>query len=296
MIRDREVIAETVQQEQFTSLYTTEAVKWIDDHRDQPFFLYLAHNMPHAPIIAPARREIVNPSPTSPEPFGGSAERSASSEPEISRLVEVEDPYGDVIEGLDRSVGAIVSATEAAQIAENTLIIFTSDNGPWTVFGPRHAGTAAPLRGEKSTTWEGGMRVPTIFYWPGKIAPAVIDGIGANLDLYATFAALVGGEEPSDLPGYQSEDLCGTLLDAEPSPRTTWLYERSAYRSGDFKIHLQTRSPTNPHTRQKTPSISHDPPLLYNLADDPGENHNIAGQHPEVVARLRAESAELLTQ
>ena len=142
-------------------------MKWIEQERDQPFFLYLAHNMPHAPVFA------------SPK-FQGTSKGGR---------------FGDVVEEIDWSVGQVVQAIKDKGIEENTLVIFTSDNGPWTMFGP-HGGVTGPLRGEKGTSWEGRYRVPGIFRWPGKIKTAVVDGLAANLDLYATFSKLAGGSTP----------------------------------------------------------------------------------------------------
>lgn len=260
LIRGREVEEFPANQELFTQRYTQEAVKWIRAKKDERFFLYLAHNMPHAPVFA------------SPE-FQG---RSAGGR------------FGDVVEEIDWSVGEVMKAVKESGIDDNTLIVFTSDNGPWTVFGP-HGGTAAPLRGEKSTTWEGGLRVPGIFRWPGKIKPGVVDGIAANLDLYATFAALCGGSVPSDKPGFMSQDLSGALLRGEPSPRTNWLYHTAAYRSGKFKIHTAINHPTDPETRKKTPVTRQETPLLFDLDADIGEWHDIAAEQPEVAARLLQE-------
>ena len=178
-----------------------------------------------------------------------------------------------------------MKAIKDAGIDEQTLVIFTSDNGPWTVFGP-HGGTAAPLRGEKLTTWEGGLRVPGIFRWPGKITPAVVDGIAANLDLYATFAALAGGSVPAEKPGFMSQDLSGTLLRGIPSPRTQWLYDSSAFRSGKYKIHTDTLPPTDPVNRKGTPRTRHDPPLLFDLESDLGEQRDLAAEQPGIVERL----------
>ncbi|MFK8110774.1 MAG: sulfatase [Rubripirellula sp.] len=263
LIRGREVIEFPVNQELFTKRYTEEAVKWIDANKQQPFFLYLAHNMPHAPVFA------------SPE-FQG---RSAGGR------------YGDVIEEIDWSVGQIVQAISDAGVSEKTLVVFTSDNGPWTMFGP-HGGTAGPLRGEKGTSWEGGYRVPGIFCWPGKIKPSVVDGLAANLDLYATFASLVGAEPPRDLKGYISKSLVGTLLREEASPRQQWFYSTgsTAFRSGSYKIHLTTKvRSSNPDTRKREPMGQHDPPLLFDLSKDLGEKQNLNAEHPEVVTRLLAE-------
>ncbi|MAM90671.1 MAG: arylsulfatase [Opitutaceae bacterium] len=262
LIRGRDVVENPADQSLFTQRYTKEAIQWIEDHKEDTFFLYLAHNMPHVPIFA-------------------SHDFQAKSDAGV---------YGDVVEEIDWSVGEVMKAVKSAGVEEDTLIIFTSDNGPWTVFGPRHAGTAKPLRGQKGTTWEGGFRVPGIFRWPGTIEPATIDGIGVNIDFYATFATLTGERElPRNKPGWMSTDLTPTLLEGEPSPRTTWFYSPDVYRSGKFKIHRTTRQPTNPHTRERTPIARHDPPLLYNLDEDIRELDNIAGGHPEVVSRLLKE-------
>ncbi|NNE91461.1 MAG: sulfatase [Verrucomicrobiales bacterium] len=264
LIREREVVEMPTNQELLTKRYTEDAVKWIGERKDeQPFFLYLAHNMPHAPVFA------------APE-FQG---KSAGGR------------YGDVIEEIDWSVGQVMKAVADAGIDEKTLIVFTSDNGPWTMFGP-HGGVATPLRGEKGTSWEGGFRVPGIFRWPGKIEPAEIDGMAANLDLYATFAALAGVEKipGADKPGFISLDLSSTLLKGEPGPRTQWLFGGNAFRSGEYKIHHSTKKrSSNPDTRQREPAEKHDPPLLFDLEADISESKNLNAEHPEIVERLQAE-------
>ena len=261
LIRGREVIEYPVNQELLTKRYTEEAVKWIGEKKDGSFFLYLAHNMPHAPIFA------------APE-FQGRSDGGR---------------YGDVIEEIDWSVGEVVKAVKEAGIEEKTLIVFTSDNGPWTMFGP-HGGTAKPLRGEKGTSWEGGFRVPGIFWWPGTIEPAEMGGMAANLDLYATFAALTGGALPEKKPGFQSLDLSGTLLRGEASPREQWLFGANAFRSGRYKIHLATKDrSSDPDTRKREPMAKHDPPLLFDLEADASEQKNLAGEQPEVVERLLRE-------
>lgn len=264
LIRGREVVEFPVNQELFTKRYTEEAVKWIHARKDERFFLYLAHNMPHAPVFAS-------------EKFQG---RSAGGR------------YGDVIEEVDWSVGKVVAALKEAGIEENTLVVFTSDNGPWSMFGP-HGGTAGPLRGEKGTSWEGGFRVPGIFNWPGTIAPSEVDGMAANLDLYSTFAALTGSDEPKDKPGYISTDLSGVLLRQEASPRTQWLFTgggADAFRSGKYKIHLTTKThSSDPDTRKRVPPIKHDPPLLFDLEVEISEQTNLADSKPGEIVRLLAE-------
>ncbi len=263
LIRGREVVEMPVNQELLTRRYTEEAVKWISDKKDESFFLYLAHNMPHAPIFA------------APE-FQG---RSKGGR------------YGDVVEEIDWSVGEVMKAVKEAGIDDNTLIVFTSDNGPWTMFGP-HGGVATPLRGEKGTSWEGGFRVPGIFRWPGKIKPGVeVNGMAANLDLYATFAALAGATDlPADKSGWMSQDLSGALLNGEPPPRQQWFFGGHAFRSGKYKIHLESKDrSSDPNTRKREPMTKHNPPLLFDLEADLSETNNLAADHPEVVTRLLKE-------
>lgn len=263
LIRGRKVVEFPANQELFTKRYTEEAVKWIHARKDERFFLYLAHNMPHAPVFASGK-------------FQGTSDGGR---------------YGDVVEEIDWSVGKVVAALKEAGVEKNTLVVFTSDNGPWSMFGP-HGGTAGPLRGEKGTSWEGGYRVPGIFNWPDTIKPASIDGMAANLDLYATFAALTGGDEPTDKQGYISQNLSGVLLRQEESPRTQWLFTggAEAFRSGQYKIHLSTKThSSDPDTRKRVPPVKHDPPLLFDLEAEVGEQTNLAATKPDDVARLLAE-------
>ena len=263
LIRGREIVEFPADQELFTKRYTKEAVNWIAENKDKPFFLYMAHNMPHAPVFASKE-------------FQGRSEGGR---------------FGDVVEEIDWSVGQVMAALKEQDIEKETLVIFTSDNGPWTMFGP-HGGTAAPLQGEKGTSWEGGYRVPGIFRWPGKIKPGVVDDMGANLDLYATFAALTGGGEPNAESGYISKDLTGTLLRGETGPRKSWLYSSGAiaYRSGNYKIHLSTKNrSSNPDTREREQVVKYEQPLLFDLSQDLGERNNISAEHPELVSRLLGE-------
>ncbi len=263
LIRGREVVEFPANQELFTQRYTSEAVKWIAQNQDRPFFLYLAHNMPHAPVFASKAFQGKSP--------GGR--------------------YGDVVEEIDWSVGQVLKAVKEAGIDEKTLIVFTSDNGPWSMFEV-HAGTAGPLRGEKGTSWEGGFRVPGIFRWPGKIKPGLIDEMAANLDLHATFTSLIGAENDRDQPGYISQDFSGVLLRGETSPRTQWYYSGAAvaFRSGDYKIHLSSKDrSSNPDTRGREQVTPHDPPLLFDLSKDLGERNNLAAEQPQRVKQLLIE-------
>ena len=265
LIRGRKLIEVPADQELLTKRYTQEAVKWIGTNKEKPFFLYLAHNMPHAPVFAS-------------KAFQG---RSKGGR------------FGDTVEEIDWSVGQVMKAIKEAGIDENTLVVFTSDNGPWSMFGP-HGGTAKPLRGEKGTSWEGGYRVPGIFRWPSKIKPGEVGGLAANLDLYATFATLSGGDQPKGLQGFNSKDISGVLLRGATSPRKKWFYSSGAiaFRSSNYKMHLSTKNrSSNPDTRAREPITKHDPPLLYDLSTDIGEQNNIAADHPQIISRLLKEMA-----
>jgi arylsulfatase A-like enzyme len=261
LMRDEAVAERPADQATITRRYTEEATRFIRDNAARPFFLYLAHTMPHMPLFA------------SP-PFAGQSRRG---------------PYGDVIEELDWSVGQVVDTLRALGLDRRTLVVVSSDNGPWSLFDEQ-GGSAGPLRGAKGATFEGGMRVPAIFWWPGTIRPAVVADMGAMMDLLPTIAALAGATPPRDrvLDGY---DLGGVLLRGEPSPRQDVFYYRGpklyALRHGPYKAHFFTKSEYGPD-----PEVAHDPPLLYDLDQDPGERYEIGARHPEAIAALRKIAAE----
>lgn len=256
LVRNEEIVERPARQETLTRRYTEEAVRFIREHRDGPFFLYLAHSMPHVPLF-----------------------RSLDFENKSLR-----GRFGDVIEEIDWSVGRVAETLRELGIAENTLVVFTSDNGPWLVYNEQ-GGSAGLLREGKGTTWEGDMREPTVFWWPGTIKPAVVRGVGSTLDLLPTCAALAGEALPDDRT-FDGVDLSGTLLRGEESPRTTMFYYRGtelfAIRHGAYKAHLQTR----PAYVSGEKTTRHENPLLFNLDVDPSEKYDIAGAHPEVVAEI----------
>ena len=206
LLRNREAIEHPARQSLFTRRYTGEAIQFITESRAQrkPFFLYLAHNMPHVPLF------------TSPE-FTGKSRGGL---------------YGDVVEELDWSMGEIVRCLDEQGLHEDTLILFTSDNGPWCMF-QEFGGSAGPLRGEKGTGWEGGPRVPAIFSWPGRIALGVSDAFMVNVDLYATLAAVTGAEPPSDYV-LDSLDLSQVLFAGAASPRASYLFFSSGHYREPF--------------------------------------------------------------
>jgi arylsulfatase A-like enzyme len=261
LMRGDAVAERPADQRTITRRYTEEALAFIRRNADRPFFLYLAHTMPHMPLFA------------SPE-FQGRSARGR---------------YGDVVEEIDWSVGQVLDALAALRIEDRTLVVFTSDNGPWALFDEQ-GGSAGPLRGAKGGTWEGGMRVPAIFRWPGTIPPGVVTDVGATLDLLPTIAALSGASRPGDrvLDGF---DLTRVLEGRGRSPREDVFYYRGpriyAVRHGAYKAHFFTRSEYGPD-----PEVAHDPPLLYDLDQDPGERWDVSAKHPDVVAALAKIAAD----
>lgn len=259
LYRNAELIARPADQTQLTRLYTDEAVKFIRESKAQPFFLYLPHSFPHVPLFAS-------------DDFRGKSRRGL---------------YGDVVEELDASVGRVLQTLRDEKLAENTLVFFSSDNGPWLIMN-QQGGSAGLLREGKGSTWEGGMRVPGIAWMPGKIKPGSVNrGIASTLDLLPTCVKLAGGELPGDRP-IDGLDLAPTLFADQPSPRTTFFYWRGArlfaVRKGDYKAHLLTQ----PAYGQPKPE-THDPPLLFDLGVDPGEGFNLADKKPDTVLDLLAE-------
>ncbi len=252
LMEGERVVERPADQSTLTKRYAERAVDFIRRNREEPFFLYLAHSMPHTPLF-----------------------RSKEFEGRSRRGV-----YGDVIEEIDWSVGRVLDTLREEGLAENTMVLFTSDNGPWLIFDEQ-GGSAGPLRDGKGGTWEGGMREPAIFWWPGRIKPGVVREMGATLDVLPTIAALVGAEPPSDraMDGY---DLAPALFDGDPSPRKEMFFYRSAelysVRLGPFKVHFRTQA----GYFQPEPEL-HDPPLVFNLDVDPGENYNLGDKRHEVL-------------
>ncbi len=264
-----EVVAETLEQPAdqttITRRFAEEAVEFIRAHREDPFFVYLPHSMPHVPLFrSPA--------------FEGHSEAGL---------------YGDVIEEIDWSVGRILDTLEEEGLAEDTLVFFSSDNGPWTAFRTQ-GGLAGPLREGKGMTWEGGMRVPGLFWWPGTIAPAVVTSeMGSTSDLFATFIKAAGGRLPDDRP-MDSLDLGPVLRGDGAGPRDEAPFYRGselyAYRHGAFKAHFITRGEYGLGGER----MEHDPPLLFDLSVDAGEQWDVAAEQPEALAEVVARARQHL--
>jgi arylsulfatase len=284
---DQEITAE--EQAQLATRYTEHAVSFIERHKDRPFFLYLAHSMPHVPLFVS-------------EKFAGKSKRGL---------------YGDVIMEIDWSAGQVLAALEKHGLSDNTWVVFTSDNGPWLSYGG-HGGSAKPLREGKGTCWEGGTRVPCIMRWPGKIpAGSVCDDMLMTIDLLPTIAKVIG----ADLPDHHIDGLdVGPLVFGQPAARNPhdayfFYYNRSelhAVTSGDgrWKLYFphSYRSFAGKTGRNDGSPVEYEmkrtlTPELYDLKNDVSETTNVADQHPEVIeklmqsaGRIRADLGDSLTK
>ena len=261
-----------VEQSTLTRRYTEEAVRFIRASKDGPFFVYLPHSMPHLPVSAS-------------EGFAGQSQGGR---------------YADVVEELDWSMGRILDVLREEGLEERTLVIFTSDNGPWRNMPPRmyetdpverwDAGTTGALRGAKGTTWEGGLRVPAIVRWPGRIPSGQVTAeMATTMDLHATILGRAGvAAPPRPLDG---RDIWPLLADGAGSPHEHFYYfmedRLEAVRDGTWK--LRVASIAEDYVSQEL--LTGDEPVetrLFDLRSDPYERFDVAERHPEVVARLRA--------
>ncbi len=276
-------------QSQFTRRFTERAVSFIERHADRPFFLYMPHVMPHVPIFAS-------------QDFLGKSPRGL---------------YGDVIQELDWSVGTVFATLKRFGLDDNTLVIFFSDNGPWLSYG-EHAGSSAPLREGKLTTFEGGVRVPCLVRWPGNVpAQRVSDEPIMSIDWLPTLVELVGGQPPQrKIDGLSIKPLLLGRPDARSPHEALFFYagrELQCVRSGRWKLHFahpyittagepgRGGKPSN-WGKSKAESITHSgiegiasrhggrieylQLSLFDLSRDPGESQNVATDHPDVVERL----------
>jgi len=262
LMRDAKIVEQPADQTTITRRYTDEAIKFIRQQQKQPFFVYLAHSMPHMPLF-----------------------RSKEFEGRSARGI-----YGDVIEEIDYNVGRILDTLRELKLDRQTLVVFLSDNGPWMPY-LEQGGSAGLLRGAKGSTWEGGMRVPAIFWQPGTVRPGVTVGIGSEMDLLPTFARLAGASVP---PGrsLDGKDLSATLTNGAPSPRDTVFYYNGARLTGvrhlAFKLHLAGAAGSGAGGAPAIPAPANPAWELYNLDEDPSEKFNLADKHPEIVRELTA--------
>jgi arylsulfatase A-like enzyme len=254
------------QQSRIVERYTAEAVGFIRTNKDRPFFLYLPHSAVHTPI---------HPG----EKFRGKSGNGR---------------FGDWVEEMDWSVGQVLDTLREQKLHENTLVIFTSDNGPWLIKGA-DGGSAKPLRGGKGSTWEGGVRVPTIAWWPGKVAPKSVSHLVAGtIDLLPTLVSLAGGSVGAE-PVIDGRDLSPVLLGKSKEPAREAHYYFSGYalqavRQGPWKLAI---APQSDPFDKSTVEASKTNPRLYNLDADIGETTNVSDQHPDLVKKLQALAAKI---
>ncbi len=275
----KEMVEEDVVFETLMDKYTSRAIEFMIENQDKPFFLYLAHNAVHSPIL---------PS----EKFKGTSKGSS---------------YGDFVQELDHYVGQVLTALDEMKLAEKTLVIFLSDNGPAIChFG----GSAGPLNGGKYCTMEGGFRIPAIFRWPEQVATGDCETLLSSMDILPTLAALAGAELPDDRI-FDGADIMPILKKGEgDSPHDYYYYYNGmnlqAVRRGPWKLHIPRTLEDQPFWSQKSkekpfsgnylkdisckglPALTK--PLLFNLDRDMGELQNVAKQHPDIVKELQAEA------
>ncbi|NQV32314.1 MAG: sulfatase [Phycisphaeraceae bacterium] len=269
IMRNDKVLVERLTQEGMDNLtgdYTQEAIRFMTEHKDEPFFLYLAHNMPHVPLGAS-------------KAFRGKSEGGL---------------YGDVIEELDWSMGQILDTLNDLGLDEETLVVFTSDNGPWIeAYLQGYYGSAFPLRGSKMKSWEGGPRVPCIVRWPGHVpAGRICDEIATTMDILPTFAKLAGVSLPEDR-GIDGKDIFPLISGrAKKGPHDRYLFycytHLQGVRSGRWKLVLPR--PAKPGWMSWWARMIDEVKevQLFDLDSDMGETTNLAQAHPEVVERLTA--------
>jgi arylsulfatase A-like enzyme len=264
LLRDDKVaeLLEDEGQRRVTREYTEEAVKFIEQNRERPFFLYLPHTAMHVPLFPH-------------QDFVGTSDNGT---------------YGDWVAEVDWSVGQVIAALRKHQLEKKTLVIFTSDNGPWASKG-KAGGVSGPLRGSKGCTLEGGVREPTICWWPGRIdAGSDCDAVAGTTDILPTFVRLAGGKVRDDVK-IDGQDISPLLFgDTTESPHEAWYYYQGtrlqAIRSGPWKLAISSQS-LGMGIREKPADLQQPGVRLYNLDEEIGEVTNIAEKHPDVVARLQ---------
>jgi len=271
LVRDSTVerLLDETDQDRIEEIYTDEAVKFIRGSKERPFFLYFPHTAVHTPIH-PGKA------------FQGSSQNGR---------------FGDWVQEVDASIGRVFDTLRELQLDQNTLVIFTSDNGPWLIKGT-DGGSSGPLRGGKGSTWEGGVRVPTLAWWPGKIAPgSVCDAVAGTIDVLPTCVKIAGAEVPAQ-PVIDGRDLSPLLFgQSKDSQREAHYYFSSynlqAVRQGPWKLALETQKETMGKDAASDANVN---PRLYNLDQEIGEHTNVAAQHPDIVAKLTALADAMISE
>lgn len=276
-----EVVGYNTDQTRFTTDYTMRSIDFIKKNvqAGKPFFLYLAHNMPHVPLAVSDK-------------FKGKSEQGL---------------FGDVMMEIDWSIGEVWKTVQELGIEENTLIVITSDNGPWTNYG-NHAGSAAGLREAKATTFDGGNRVPCIVYWKGHTqAGTICNELASNIDLFPTFAEISGAPLPQrKIDGVSILSLIEGKTDANPRTSFVYYYNKNdleAVTDGEFKLVFPHKyvtygayAPGNDGKPGKLATVELRASELYDLRRDPGERYNVLHQYPERAAKLMKIADEMRSQ
>jgi len=262
LMENEEVIEVPVDQRTITRRYTDKAIEFVTANKDNPFFLYLPHSMPHVPLFVPD--DVYDADPN--------------------------NAYKATIEHIDAETGRLLDTIRELGLDDNTYVIFTSYNGPWLRF-KNHAGSALPLNGGKGWFLEGGIRVPCVMWGPGRIpAGTRTDEMASTIDLLPTLAALAG-VTPKTRGPIDGLDISGLVRGTDPSPRTELLYySGSKKKKGDFEASLFGMRKGDWKLLGRDLDKN---PALYNLAEDIGEKKNLAGTHPEKVIELRNRIREL---
>lgn len=261
LVENEKIIELPVNQRTITRRYTNHAISFITENKDKPFFLYLPHSMPHIPLFVP--EDAYDPDP--------------------------KNAYKAVIEHIDAEVGRLVKSVRSLGLAENTYIIFTSDNGPWIKF-KNHGGSALPLRDGKGTTFEGGQRVPCVMWAPGRIpAGTSSHELMSTMDLLPSLAALAGSEIPKE-DHIDGLDLSATITGDPKIKRNEFIYYTAegnpdGIRIGEWKLLVSDKT----DTITKTKSIG---PFLFHITEDISESENLASKHPDKVKKLKARLEE----
>lgn len=285
-IDGNEVVGYNTDQTKFTTDYTTRSVNFIKKNKNKPFLLYLAHSMPHVPLAVSDK-------------FKGKSQQGL---------------YGDVMMEIDWSVGEVLKALREQGLEENTLVVLTSDNGPWTNYG-NHAGSAAGLREAKATTFDGGNRIPCVMYWKGKIpAGTACNKLASNIDLFPTLAEICGAQLPArKIDGVSILSLIEGRKDANPRESFVYYFNKNdleAVTDGMFKLVFPHKYvtygayvPGNDGQPGKLTNVELQKAEMYDLRRDPGERYDIISQYPEEATKLmkiadqkRAELGDNLTR
>ncbi|MAC70824.1 MAG: arylsulfatase [Gammaproteobacteria bacterium] len=256
LYRGKQMIENPVDQTTLTERYTREAVRFIEENNDNPFFLYIPHSFPHVPLFVSPR-------------FDGRSDAGL---------------YGDVVETIDWSTGKIIAALEREGLRDNTLIMFTSDNGPW------FEGSAGIYRDRKGSSWEGGQRVPFIASWPGTIPPGTVsDEPAMNIDLMPTLLELAGGQRPNDRT-IDGKNMMPLLTGTESTHhQALFLFNNDrivGVRSGRWKLVVETRYRAGHNSFERSNYYGPDG-LLFDLQSDPSETYSYTREYPEIVERLK---------